>query len=394
KKAMQSTAKESDRSKEQLFNRREDVIVKLALLNCAVQSYRFETAAKPFPPQFRTAQSDESKDIEALRRLLSRICRQLVDFLSLDDGSAAGSLRNWLSTGLTYTLERRLPLSDAFSDIQCRVLNLDSLNRPEQAQQHQPSLVYKVDYNDKIERRFSELKSGRNTFFGYHGSRADNLHSILSNGLCAHLSYGRQPLYGEGVYLSTDVGVALAFASSGTAQPLSDRLQCVVVAEVIDQPDLVKRRRRRCHSNRADDSNEVDDLPNEYYVVSSSELVIVRYVLLFSSIEPSRLLAISASNNRHTTRTTSSRRGYLNRLINDNRAWIGAIVYLLLLLILPRLHAWLSACLTGGVSQDEAELEAALQSAAEASTSSTSGDSTSASGGDEAFGWGVTWGAD
>ena len=53
----------------------------------------------------------------------------------------------------------------------------------------------------------------------------------------------RASLYGEGTYLSTDIGVAVNFAKSGACRPesgLGSNIMCLAVVEVVNHPSVKK----------------------------------------------------------------------------------------------------------------------------------------------------------
>ena len=54
----------------------------------------------------------------------------------------------------------------------------------------QPDFVFEVIYNksNTLSARFDELSQMYTTLYAYHGSALDNFHSILHNGLHAHLN--------------------------------------------------------------------------------------------------------------------------------------------------------------------------------------------------------------
>ena len=51
-----------------------------------------------------------------------------------------------------------------------------------------PSYIFEVVYGDMSEQRFQTLRSGRRLMLAYHGSRVENFHSILHNGLASHMN--------------------------------------------------------------------------------------------------------------------------------------------------------------------------------------------------------------
>lgn len=54
----------------------------------------------------------------------------------------------------------------------------------------EPDFIFEVEYSDTNAHnaKFNELSQSREVWYAYHGSRVDNFHSILHNGLHAHLN--------------------------------------------------------------------------------------------------------------------------------------------------------------------------------------------------------------
>ena len=51
-----------------------------------------------------------------------------------------------------------------------------------------PDFLFEIQYDDQEEARFKRICGGRDIIYAYHGSRAENFHSILHNGLCNNLN--------------------------------------------------------------------------------------------------------------------------------------------------------------------------------------------------------------
>ena len=54
----------------------------------------------------------------------------------------------------------------------------------------EPDFIFEVEYSDTNAHnaKFNELSQSWEVWYAYHGSRVDNFHSILHNGLHAHLN--------------------------------------------------------------------------------------------------------------------------------------------------------------------------------------------------------------
>ena len=53
-----------------------------------------------------------------------------------------------------------------------------------------PDFIFEVEYSETstLNAKFDELSQIHDVWYAYHGSRVDNFHSILNNGLHAHLN--------------------------------------------------------------------------------------------------------------------------------------------------------------------------------------------------------------
>lgn len=53
-----------------------------------------------------------------------------------------------------------------------------------------PDFIFEVEYSETstLNAKFDELSQNHDVWYAYHGSRVDNFHSILNNGLHAHLN--------------------------------------------------------------------------------------------------------------------------------------------------------------------------------------------------------------
>ena len=51
-----------------------------------------------------------------------------------------------------------------------------------------PTHVFEINYQSAANDRFEELSQDKDIIYAYHGSRLENFHSILHNGLHSHMS--------------------------------------------------------------------------------------------------------------------------------------------------------------------------------------------------------------
>lgn len=77
-----------------------------------------------------------------------------------------------------------------------------------------PDMILSVECNEPKENRFYQLfgDGAPSTVYGFHGSKPENFFSILQHGLVNNLN--KRDVFGVGTYLSTEVSVALQFATS------------------------------------------------------------------------------------------------------------------------------------------------------------------------------------
>ncbi|XP_027544169.1 mono [ADP-ribose] polymerase PARP16, partial [Neopelma chrysocephalum] len=151
-----------------------------------------------------------------------------------------------------------------------------------------PDYLFEVVYCDQMNTKFAETKGERDLIYAFHGSRLENFHSILHNGLHCHLN--RTSLFGEGTYLTSDLSLALLYSPHGLGwqrSALGSVLSCVAVCEIIDHPDV------KCQVKKKD-SEEIDrkrarvknseggDVPQKYFVVTNNQLLRVKYLLVYS----------------------------------------------------------------------------------------------------------------
>lgn len=155
-----------------------------------------------------------------------------------------------------------------------------------------PDFLFEIEYFNPANAKFYETKGDRELIYAFHGSRLENFHSIIHNGLHCHLN--KTSLFGEGTYLTSDMSLALIYSPYGHGWQrslLGLILSCVAVCEVIDHPDV------KCQTKKKD-SQEIDrrrarikhseggDIPPKYFVVTNNQLLRVKYLLVYSQKQP------------------------------------------------------------------------------------------------------------
>lgn len=51
-----------------------------------------------------------------------------------------------------------------------------------------PDFLFELEYCDQMNARFEKTRGERDVFYAFHGSRLENFHSIIHNGLHCHLN--------------------------------------------------------------------------------------------------------------------------------------------------------------------------------------------------------------
>ena len=77
----------------------------------------------------------------------------------------------------------------------------------------QPHPHYILEVSNQATLRWLKNIENKKTYWAFHGSRLDNLYSILNYGLQQHLN--KTGLFGEGIYFAQDLGVCLSSSSQG-----------------------------------------------------------------------------------------------------------------------------------------------------------------------------------
>ncbi|XP_054693137.1 protein mono-ADP-ribosyltransferase PARP16 [Grus americana] len=250
--------------------------LRCSLFAAALQSYKRDSALRPFPGRYA---GGDAKDFEGL----------------LADTHALPSLKELESVPNT---EKRT--WDLFSWIlSSKVFVIQSTKKREYEKIQEltgmsgaavpaPDYLFEIVYCDQMNTKFAETKGERDLIYAFHGSRLENFHSILHNGLHCHLN--RTSLFGEGTYLTSDLSLALLYSPHGLGwqrSVLGSVLSCIAVCEIIDHPDV------KCQVKKKD-SEEIDrkrarvknseggDVPQKYFVVTNNQLLRVKYLLVYS----------------------------------------------------------------------------------------------------------------
>ncbi|XP_039075717.1 protein mono-ADP-ribosyltransferase PARP16 isoform X3 [Hyaena hyaena] len=236
--------------------------LRCSLFASALQSYKRDSVLRPFPASYAR---HDCKDFEAL----------------LADASKLPNLKELLQSSGDKDIRAR----DLFEKIQ-------KLTGAPHSPVPVPDFLFEIEYSNPADAKFYETKGERDLIYAFHGSRLENFHSIIHNGLHCHLN--KTSLFGEGTYLTSDLSLALIYSPHGLGWQrslLGPILSCVAVCEVIDHPDV------KCQVKKKD-SKEIDrrrarikhseggDIPPKYFVVTNNQLLRVKYLLVYSQKQP------------------------------------------------------------------------------------------------------------
>ncbi|XP_002731205.1 protein mono-ADP-ribosyltransferase PARP16-like [Saccoglossus kowalevskii] len=253
--------------------------IKFSLFFAAANNYRHDTVLRPFPPMFLNANGE--KDF----RKLAKVCKEILPvqrLLHVSDqsimGSQAWQLMDWVLSTKAFTLKSHGTAK--FEEIK-QLTGAPSYDV-------EPTHIYEIHPNSVSDTKFEELRDCRDLLYAYHGSRVENFHSILHNGLHAHMN--KNSLFGEGTYLSSDLSVTMPYAPAGKGWDdscIGDLLSCIAVCEMIDHPDVkctTKDSKNNVIRSRAQAPSSMGgDVPDKYYIVTNNEVLRVKYLLVYAS---------------------------------------------------------------------------------------------------------------
>jgi len=281
--------------------------VQLSLFVAACSSYRQDSTLRPFPPMYI---EEGERDVESLLAAMRDLPRLATVLTMLEEGKMLDvkvlKLLLWvLSGGSAHLNLRTLNKVEA-----AEVLSLaDTINHPP------PSYVLAVTTSSSS--RWLMDTREKKTFWAFHGSRLDNFHSILHYGLQQHRT--KVSLFGEGIYLSEDLGVCLAYSSRGVGwsrSMLGNSVSCLALAQVVDHPSV------KLHTEDAErgavEGSEGGRVPDKYIVVRNNELLHIRYLLVY----------------KHSSATPSLASNKLVMFINRNRMILLLLAYIFMLALI------------------------------------------------------------
>ncbi|XP_037539523.1 protein mono-ADP-ribosyltransferase PARP16 [Nematolebias whitei] len=251
--------------------------LRCSLFVAAAQNYKRDSLLRPFPPRYT---SGDNKDFEELLADVNTLpgVRDLVR-LRCGEGDHHLALIHWILSSKSFavkTLQR-----EEYAKL-CDLTEYEGTAAPV------PDFLFELEYSDHINSRFEKTREERGVFYAFHGSRLENFHSIVHNGLHCHLN--KNSVFGEGTYLTSDLSMALLYSphsSSWRESILGPLLSCVALCEIIDHPDvkcqvkkkdsdIIDRQRSRAKNS------EGGEVPQKYFIVTNNQLLRVKYLLVYS----------------------------------------------------------------------------------------------------------------
>nr|XP_012309908.1 mono [ADP-ribose] polymerase PARP16 isoform X1 [Aotus nancymaae] len=294
--------------------------LRCSLFASALQSYKRDSVLRPFPASYARG---DCKDFETLLADASKLpnLKELLQS-SGDNHKWAWDLVSWILSSKVLTIH---------SAGKAEFEKIQKLTGAPHTPVPAPDFLFEIEYFDPANAKFYETKGERDLIYAFHGSRLENFHSIIHNGLHCHLNklhltdlgfwkpgatekgHSSIPehkiffsdlfkstyrletsLFGEGTYLTSDLSLALIYSPHGHGWQhslLGPILSCVAVCEVIDHPDV------KCQTKKKD-SKELDrrrarikhseggDIPPKYFVVTNNQLLRVKFLLVYSQKPP------------------------------------------------------------------------------------------------------------
>lgn len=261
----------------------------LSILSGAIMSYRIDSVLRPYPPMFM--KMDGEKDIDKLRETLNRTPR-LRDMGRTSVDSDVIDLLHWCFCSLPF-----------------KVISRDK--------SLMPGADYLLEFvpSEQQERLFEKARlaaSQSPLISAYHGTKIENVFSILNCGLLTYMN--KVGIFGSGTYLTTEQRVAQMFTNRGPVWPrssLGSHLRCVVVCDTIaDHPDV-----RWTENNNKQNKHNV---PDKYILVKNNSVLKVRYLMLY---------ATKAPRQQGTPATLSPSRSRLWSFARNNISFLALMMY-------------------------------------------------------------------
>lgn len=259
----------------------------MALFSSAMNSFRHDSILRPFPTMFLESDGAESgersereelkKDIEGLRQVfgslppLEKIARgnptlstQQVDLLQ------------WILSPKRFAVSSKEP--SFFSSL---LEKWDSHSSSSDTLPRKPDYIFELEYNEESESKFRSITGDHGIMHAFHGSSVENFYSIVHNGLLN--IFNKVSAFGEGTYLSTELGVCLNWSPNGSFQrggSLPQVASCVAMCEVVKHPSVTSRQQV------GGEPSIQGKIPEKYFIVSNDEFIRIKYIFVFETQKP------------------------------------------------------------------------------------------------------------
>lgn len=260
----------------------------------AALSYRYESQLKPFPSRFENETGE--CNIETLVAIVNETPKLKIFLKNIIDenydelDTEVVELLYWVLVRLRDPYLRSVE-GEEYENVMSKI--------PQRTGAMKPSHIFAVCpiANSKSEEVFQNEKKVYPSKFAFHGSKLDSFFSIINHGLHQHMC--KNGLFGDGVYLSSELSVSMGYSPFGAGWGASNcgaMLSCVALCEYINNPNHVK--------FKVDEKHKTD-IPNTYIVITNNDVVRVRYLLFYGRQFPDENSARSViidwvSRNRYT----------------------------------------------------------------------------------------------
>ncbi|XP_059082076.1 protein mono-ADP-ribosyltransferase PARP16-like [Tigriopus californicus] len=257
--------------------------LQLSLFISAAAHYRHDSVLRPYPAHY-CRPHEKSKDIKALRRDLATIPNliHLRQLLASNTSIPRPTIHliYWILLENPLDLRLQLVPKSEYDDI----LAWPGLNEKTKTTGLQPKKAPKPTHIFQVKNSKSvrwSRTSDTKTMFAFHGSKVENFHSILSHGLQQHLT--KNALFGQGIYLSTDLSMCMNYSQIGqgwSQSSICQQFSCVLMCEVQDHPE-VKIHTKDPSRGQLKDS-QAGKVPEKYLIVRNNEVIQNRYLLVYA----------------------------------------------------------------------------------------------------------------
>ncbi|KAI5066035.1 hypothetical protein GOP47_0018659 [Adiantum capillus-veneris] len=168
-----------------------------------------------------------------------------------------------------------------------------------------PDYILKLEESDaKACTAFEHQRSRFGSVFAFHGTSAENLHSILRCGLLILSNSSLQrngAIFGEGIYLSSDPAVALGFSKAGVGWECShfgQRARYLLLCEVALGEQVLSSNTSRVSSSKLN-GNDLGKIMHAE--LSTSELILAAELLSADWMQPTIFHPLSCLSSNTTT---------------------------------------------------------------------------------------------